>query len=236
MEELLQAKLIKKIKRTEDTMSFRFMPEKPINFLPGQFLQVIFDKDNMTNQELNKYLSFSSSPTKDYFEITKRISKSMFSEELRSLSLSDEVIFRAPFGNCVFKEDYTKIAFLIGGIGITPVISIIEYIVEKNLDTNIVLIYSNHTEDIAFREALDKWQELKDKIKIFYVITDSKPQDKKLIEGHIDKDLLKEKVIDFEERMFFVFGPPSMVEGIKRLYKEAFYIKENLRTESFTGY
>jgi len=236
MKDLLHAKLIEKIKRTEDTMSFRFMPAKRIGFLPGQFLQVVFDKDNMTNREINKYLSFSSSPMKDYFEVTKRLSKSVFSEKLMNLSLSDEIIFKGPFGNCVFREDYKKIAFLVGGIGITPVISIIEYIVDKNLDTDVVLIYSSRTEEIAFREELDRWQTLKDEIKVFYAITDCRPQGEKYIKGPIDKDLLKEKVIDSQERIFFVFGPPSMVEGIKRLCNEVFCIKENLRTESFTGY
>ena len=65
-----------------------------------------------------------------------------------------------PFGNCVFKDEYRKIGFLIGGIGITPVISIIEYIVDRSLATDVLLLYSNKTqEDIAFRRELDAWQE-----------------------------------------------------------------------------
>jgi len=236
MEGLLRAKLVESIKRTEDIMSFRFMPKEKIDFLPGQFLQIVFNKDDGTNRELNKYLSFSSSPTKDYFEVTKRLSSSVFSEKLRSLNISDEIAFKGPFGNCVFRGDYKKIVFLVGGIGITPVISITEYIVDKNLDTDIVLIYSNRTEDIAFRKKLDGWQQLNNKIRILYTITDCKPQDKKCIAGHINMELLKRIVTDFPERMFFVFGPPSMVEGIKNLCEEAFCIKENLRTESFTGY
>ena len=86
---------------------------------------------------MNKYLSFSSSPTNDYIEVTKRLSDSVFSQKLKALKPSDEVLLKGPSGNCVLKEEYKKIGFLIGGIGITPVISMIEYIVDKKLVINI---------------------------------------------------------------------------------------------------
>ena len=128
--ETIRARLIETIDRAPGTRSFRLLPEKHIDFLPGQFLQVIFDPGN---KDLNKYLSFSSSPTKEYIEFTKRLSSSAFSEKLRSLKINVQVLLKAPLGSCVFKEEYRKIAFLIGGIGITPVISILEYIVERGL-------------------------------------------------------------------------------------------------------
>ena len=54
---------------------------------------------------------------------------------------------------------YEKIAFLIGGIGITPVISIIEHICDKKLSTDVALLYSNRNEDeIAFKKELHNWQ------------------------------------------------------------------------------
>lgn len=211
MEEI-RARLLEVIERTSTIKSFRLAPEKRIDFIPGQFLQVIFDEANKGNKELNKYLSFSASPTKEYIEVTKRLSDSLFSQKLKNLKINSEVLLKAPFGQCIFKDDYKKIGFLIGGIGVTPVISIIEYINDKKLNTDVALFYSNKTEDdIAFKQELDYWRSINKNIKVYYTVTESAPKDKTYISGHIDKKLLGEKMPDLGERIVFIFGPPRMV-------------------------
>lgn len=234
---LLEARLIAKIRRTDIVESFRFLPENKIGFIAGQFLQLIFDTVNSENKDLNKFLSFSCSPTKEYIEVTKRLSESDFSENLKKLEINDRVFLKAPLGSCIFKDSYKKIGFLIGGIGITPVISIIEYIMDKRLDTDVTLLYSNRTEeDIAFRKELDYWQSINKNIKVFYTITECQPKDNTCIFGRIDKNLLLDKVKDYPERIFFIFGPPKMTEAMNKLCLEAGCNKENIRLENFVGY
>ena len=236
MEEI-RARLLEVIERTSTIKSFRLAPEKRIDFIPGQFLQVIFDEANTGNKELNKYLSFSASPTKEYIEVTKRLSDSPFSQKLKNLKINSEVLLKAPFGQCIFKDDYKKIGFLIGGIGITPVISIIEYINDKKLNTDVALFYSNKTEDdIAFKQELDYWRSINKNIKVYYTVTESAPKDKTYISGHIDKKLLLEKAPDLSERMLFIFGPPRMVMAMADLSVELGCKRENLKTEQFIGY
>jgi ferredoxin-NADP reductase len=232
--EEIKGKVIEKIKRTPTIESFRFIPEKKVEFLPGQFLQLILDRKD---KELSKYLSFSSSPAREYIEVTKRLSTSKFSEKLKELTPGEEILFKAPFGNCVFKEEYKKIGFLIGGIGITPVISIVEYIIDKKLsDISLVLFYSNRREEeIAFKKELDYWQSLNPNIKIFYIITDCYPESKDCIFGMINKDLLTQ-ITDLKERIIFTFGPPKMVESMKRLCEELGCDKDKVKTEKFIGY
>lgn len=235
--DILKARLIKRIIRTPTIESFRFYPEKRIDFLPGQFLQLIFDTSNWENKELNKYLSFCSAPLKDYIEVTKRLSESSFSQKLRSLKTDDEISLKAPMGNRVFKEEYQKIGFLIGGIGITPVISIIEYIVERKSPTDCLLFYSNRSEEeIAFKGELDGWRNKNNNIKIVYTVTDSKPKDSTCISGRITKELVIQNLKDISERLFFIFGPPKMVEAMNALCLEIGCSKEKIKTESFIGY
>jgi len=234
---MVRGRLVERIKRTAGIESFRFIPDENLEFVPGQFLRVLFDENDLNNKELNKYLSFSSSPAKEYIEVTKRLSRSRFSEKLRSLKLEDKVLFKAPIGNCVFKDDYKKIGFLIGGIGITPVISIIEFIVENKLNTEVTLVYSNRTEEeIAFRKELDDWAAANSNIKVYYTVTDCEPRDKGCIPGRITRELLSDKVTDIKDRRIFVFGPPRMVEAIKGLCLEAGASKEKLMAEGFVGY
>ncbi|MBP7087885.1 MAG: FAD-dependent oxidoreductase [Candidatus Omnitrophica bacterium] len=231
----ISANLIQRLKRTSDIESFRFSVSEKINFLPGQFLKVLFDTKNSNNKELNKYLSFSSSPTKDYIEVTKKLTGSAFSERLNALETGDKVYFQGPLGNCIFKAEYKKIAFLIGGIGITPAISIIEYIYDKKLDNDVVLLYSNRTEEIAFKKELDFWQTTNN-IKVYYTVTDCKPTDNKCIAGLINQELLLQKIKDWPQRVFFVFGPQSMINSMKKLCFNVGCEESNIKTEVFVGY
>jgi ferredoxin-NADP reductase len=213
------------------------LTEKKIGFVPGQFLQVIFDEANNQNKDLNKYLSFSSSPTKEYIEVTKRLSDSQFSRKLQGLKVQDSVLLKMPLGNCIFKDDYQRIGFLIGGIGITPVISILEYIMDKKLPTDVILIYSNRTEEeIAFKQELDYWRNLNNKIRVIYTVTDCQPKESECIFGRIDKNLLLGRINDYKQRIFFIFGPPKMVEAMNGLCLDIGCDKEDVKIENFIGY
>lgn len=232
-----KAKLIQMIKRTPTIESFRFLPSEKINFLPGQFLKIIFDETNPKNQLMNKYLSFSSSPVNDYFEVTKRLNGSVFSESLKNLKIGGQILIEAPLGSCFLEAEDKKIVFLTGGIGITPVISILEDVNYKKLDNNIMLFYSNNTEEeIAFKKELDYWKSRNVNLNIFYTITECVPKDENCIFGRIDKELLLDKVKDVNERTFFIFGPPKMVSAMSNLCVELGCDKKSIKTESFVGY
>jgi ferredoxin-NADP reductase len=61
---------------------------------------------------------------------------------------------------------------LSGGIGITPLRSMIRYSTDKDLKTDIVLIYSNRYEDsIAFEDDFKKMQTLNPNFKMTITIT-----------------------------------------------------------------
>jgi ferredoxin-NADP reductase len=232
-----KVKLQQRIKRTATVESFRFRPQEKIDFLPGQFLEVFFDEAHRDNSTLNKYLSFSSSPTKDYIEVTKRLSGSEFSGRLRGLREGEEVMIKAPIGASVFREEYKKIGFLTGGIGITPVISIIEYIVEKGLNTDVVLLYSNRTdEDIAFKQELDGWAKAHHNLRVVYTVTGCQPKDARCLAGRIDDTLVQSKIPDARERMLYSFGPPGMVESMTGLCRRIGCDEEKVIAENFTGY
>jgi len=235
--DILEAELISRINRTASVESFRFLPDKKVNFLPGQFLQVVFNSENPADKELNKYLSFSSSPTKDYIEITKRLSESKFSNALKALKIGDKLLFRAPFGNCYLNKENKRIVFLIGGIGITPVISILEYISDLKLANEVTLLYSNKEEsEIAFKKELDEWALANKNIKVIYCVTEIKPCDDTCIFGRIDKNLILDRISSLIDSVVFIFGPPKMVEAMRLIALDCGVKLENIKTESFIGY
>lgn len=225
------------VERAASIKSFRFSCAEKMDFLPGQFLKLIFDESVPEDDELNKYLSFSCSPHRDYVEVTKRITGSKFSSRLQSLKPGDKVTLWAPMGKCIFRPEYVRVGFIAGGIGITPVISIIDYLVHNRLHTDAVLFYSSKTQqEIAFRRELDEWCSGNDRLKVHYTVTDCPPQDHICSYGRIDRVLLENLEPGFKDRTVFIFGPPAMVNEMTAVCREIGCPDSNLRLESFSGY
>ncbi len=229
----IYGEFLHKIQRAPTVYSFRFRLEEKINFIPGQFMEVIFDAQD---KQLRHSLSFSSSPTKEYIEFTKRITSSRFSQKLLELKERDKVLFRLPLGNCVYKYEYKSLGFIIGGIGITPVISILEYLADKGPKKDCFLIYTNkNEEEIAFRKELKDWTKHLP-LKVLYLIEDDRPSSENVQVGLINASLLSQYKEDLKQRINFVFGPPRMVTAVADLLKELGIPEERIEMEKFLGY
>lgn len=225
------------IQRTQGIKSFRFAVEEGVTFKPGQFFSVAIDIDGGVQ---SKYFSFSNSPTeKGYVEFTKRITESPFSRTLDKFKPGDTARLKLPYGNFTFEGEHKKIAMLSGGIGITPLRSMCKYIVDKGLDTDVVLIYGNNTDkDIAFMDDLDAMAAAARKMKVVYTLT-SPDVDGMCLgrRGYIDDRMIAEEMPDYKERIFFICGPPLMVKCLIEILEDKLSIpKDNIKRENFAGY
>lgn len=232
-----QMTFIEKIQRTPNVFSFRFNIEPPITFIAGQFAQIIFDTHNITNKTLNKYLSFSNTPGNPFIEFTKKISGSEFSQKLIGLKAGDCISIKGPLGNCFLHDKDSKVLFLVGGIGITPVMSILGQIVEEKSRADIVLVYSNWTAtDIAFRRELEEWGQAIPFLRLCHVLVEPPPDDREYSSGMITKDLVMEKAPDFKQRAIYIFGPPGMVKAMQEMCAGLDCDTQKIYSEKFLGY
>jgi len=230
-----ETKFLDIIQRTHNVKSFRFRIEEDVDFKAGQFFFVTI---RIGGAERTKHFSFSNSPTeKEYIEFTKKITDSEFSQALDTLRIGDWARLRMPYGSFVLRDEYKNIAFLSGGIGITPIRSITKYVVDKKLDTDIALLYGNRSvKDIAFREDFDAMQKQYSKLKVIHVLSQAEPGWAGRT-GHINGQIIKKEIPDYVERKFYICGPPGMVEAMKSiLLNELSISKENIITENFSGY
>ncbi|MGD9015308.1 MAG: FAD-binding oxidoreductase, partial [Candidatus Omnitrophota bacterium] len=223
------------IPRTHNIKSFQFRVKGRVDFKPGQFLQASI---MVRDKQENRYLSVSNSPTeRDLIEFTKKITDSEFSQALDKMKPGDHAKIKYPYGVFTFEGEHKKIAFLSGGIGITPIRSIIKYIVDKKLDTDIVLIYANRTiKDIAFKDEFEQMQRAHHKLRVVHILTQPEAgwQGKT---GRIDAKIIRQEIPDYAQRKFYICGPPAMVEAMKRIIQgELGLPKESIITENFAGY
>jgi len=235
---IFETEVISVIERNPGVKSFRFKATDELIFKPGQFFFVSIMIDG---KERSKHFSFSNSPTETgYIEFTKRLTGSEFSNGLNNLKPGDWAKIKAPYGNFTFEGEHEKIAFLSGGIGITPIRSISRYVVDKGLPTDMVLLYGNNTErDIIFKQDFDRMAEARSNFNVVYTLTakDINKDSWRGKTGYVDADMIKNEIPDYNNRVFFICGPPAMVEALNKTLKEKLLIgKEKIVIENFTGY
>ena len=226
------------IQRTPTVKSFRFKIKQNVDFKAGQFFFVTVKVDGA---ERTKHFSFSNSPTeKGYIEFTKRITESEYSEALDRLKIGDWAKLKMAYGSFTFESEYGKIAFLSGGIGITPIRSICKFATDKGLPTDIVLLYGNNREqDIIFGQDLDQMAKTNKDIRIVYTLTSADIDRKSWLgrTGYIDDKMIKEEIPDFKDRVFYICGPPKMVESLTDILKNRLDVGEDkIKLENFAGY
>jgi len=225
------------IKRTPNIKSFRFpIHTEKAPFEPGQFFFVTIEVHGVNNVH---HFSFSSSPTDgEYIEFTKRITISSYSQTLDKVREGTWAYIKGPFGKYTLPSAKQLIAFLTGGIGITPIISMLRYIAYYNHHYDIVLLYGNENyESIAFYQGLDELSRSLSSFRVEHFL--SQPQSYRKWRGkrgYINKDIVIETIPDYKDRLFYISGPPKMVLYLTEELNNIKISEEQIMKDSFTGY
>ena len=229
-----EAKLMETIPRTENVLSFLFHRPDGFEYLAGQYIMVELE---INGNKVRKPFTISSAPSnKENIEFTKKLTGHEFSNALASLQPSDPVGIEGPFGKMTYSGEYDKIALISGGIGITPMISISRYCTDKGMDTDIVMISSNKTEqDIAFEDELDIMQKHNPNLKVVHTLTRASDDWGGCRERVCESMILRE-IPDYRDRIFYLCGPPPMVKAVREILYEMAIDKANVKYELFTGY
>ena len=225
------------IPRTPTVSSFRFpIRARNVRFRAGQFF---FINILVNGQEAEHHFSFSNSPTeKGYIEFTKRITSSDFSRTLAAMAPGAWARLRGPLGGFTLPRKQRRLCFLSGGIGITPLRSMLGYIADRGLDYDVVLLYSSPSaQEIAFREDLDSFAQRHPGIRAVHVLSGGEvPPAWTGRTGLITRELVREVVPDYGQRLHYVSGPPRMVVGLQGQLMALGVPAEQIRMDSFTGY
>ena len=233
-----ETNLLEIIQRTHNVKSFRFKIKENADFKPGQFFFVTIKVGGI---ERTKHFSFSNSPTeKGYVEFTKRITDSEFSKALDGLKIGDWAGVKMPYGEFTFEGEYPNLAFLSGGIGITPIRSITKFVVDKKISTDMALLYGNNREaDIIFKDDFDGIRKTNGNFRVTYTLTgpDIDGGTWSGRRGYIDAGMVKDNIPDYKGRIFYVCGPSIMVTTLVGMLRDGLGVAEdNIKTENFTGY
>jgi ferredoxin-NADP reductase len=219
-----------------DVKTFRFKLPRDIDFKPGQYLILTL---NINGQDVPKAFSISNSPTeKGFIQFTKKISSSDYSKALTGLKTGTAHPVRFPMGKFTFTGEYPRAVFLSGGIGITPIRSIFKYATDRKCSSDLVLLYTSRTpEYLIFRNDFIQMAKENQHIRPVFTLTQCDEAVEGCRLGAIDDELIRREIPDFSEWVFYICGPPGMVDVMRSMLRQKLFIPENrIVTEDFIGY
>ncbi|WP_174614404.1 FAD-dependent oxidoreductase [Virgibacillus ihumii] len=232
-------KLLKKEEVANDTMAFHWEMPDGFEFRAGQFGEFTLINPSETDEDGNtRPFSFVYAPSENELVTATRIRDSAYKRVLKDMTEGTEVKFDGPHGNfTLHKTESTPAVFLIGGIGITPIRSMIAEATKNKTSHEMTLLYSNHTPDDApFMSDLEKFEKQNSNFEFVPVMTQTDSDEWNGENGHIDEEMLKRYVSDVSKPIYYLAGPPDMVKAMYKLLVDAGANEDNIRAEEFSGY
>lgn len=230
--------LLEKIPRSSDTTSYRFSRPPEYRFKAGQWYTIAISSPS---GPLDHHFSHADSPTESFIELTTRLTGSEFKRALDALAPGAEVEMEGPYGQFLFGYERPKIVFLTGGIGVTPVRSMLRYLADTDgadrvEGQQLVVLYGSMTEDgIVYRSEFDEFERKIPRLRVVHVIT--KPTARWWgYGGFITADIVRAEVPDPGAWTYYVVGPPPMITAMDGVLGDLGIPKAQTVVESFVGY
>lgn len=201
---------------------------RTFDFIAGQHIRVNVPKLLYSDSKgAFRVFSVASSPNdKNRISIAFRNSGSGFKRTLMDLPIGSLINIDGPFGHFALpKSTVNPLIFIAGGIGITPLISMVRFVVEKNLSHKITLLYVNRSrESAAYIGELEAIAAQKPR----FIIKNKF--------GFIDVKFIQESVNDIEKSLWYIAGPIPMVAEAKNILCQLGASGNEIYSEEFAGY
>src|SRR4029077_386413 len=225
----------------EETMAFYFdIAGTGYTFKAGQNAAfTLFEPPETDIAGNTRTLSFASSPNDlSSLMIAMRMRRSSFKNSLRALPLGAKLRVTSAIGSFSLHADGSKPAvFLVGGIGITPVLSILAHAAEQALPHQIYVFYSNRdARKVAFLDELQRWEKTNQVFTLIPTVTTPNGSVWPFEHGRIDAQMLARYIPEVHKQIYYVCGPPEMVTAMQKLLYGLGVNEDNIRSEEFGGY
>lgn len=222
------------------TMSFRFAKPADWTYRAGQFVDITLLDPPETDTEGNtRGFSISSAPSENVIMITIRLRDTAFKRVLQAMPLGTSVKIEGPFGDLRLHHADRPAVVLTGGIGITPFRSILlETIRGGGLRYPVVVLYANRRpQDAAFLEEFRSLAEQDVNLRFIPTMSGLEASDAWDGErGRIDASMLRRHLEGLTNAIYYLTGPPGMIQGLRTMLVAAGADEDDIRTEEFTGY
>ncbi len=187
------------------------------SFLPGQFLT--FRLDLPTEQIIRCY-SLSDAPSPDYYRVSiKRVPGGRSSNHFHDhVGIGDILQVRAPGGHFHIDRSDAPVVLIGGGIGITPMLSMLNWCLAEQPGREVWLFYGvRNSREPVMQAQLDALAAAHPNFHLRLCFSDPLAEDRSGCDdqhrGRVDVDLLRRQ-LPLKPYHFYICGPTPMMESL----------------------
>lgn len=217
-------------------ITFYFQPEHELRYTAGQFIELTVQTRHGAEKKKEKHwFTLSSSPTEELLSITTRVppkDASDFKRALNKLQPGDTLDMSDAMGDFVLpKLVQTPLLFVAGGIGITPMRSMLTWLADTMEERPIELLWAVRSEeDIIFQPILDRAGQ-----HATIVVEDPSPAwggER----GRLNAEMILGIKQPTPDTLIYLSGPDPFVDAMKAQLLKANVPQSQLVTDGFIGY
>ncbi len=199
---------------TDEIRTFRLQRPDDFAFKAGQFVMV---RVQIAGAPVVRCYSITSAPsTTGYLEISVR-AQGLVSRHLHlTLKPGMTVEVNGPGGAFVYPEGRRPIVLLAGGIGITPLLSMLRHALACEPSRSVALLLSAKTAaHLPFANELSLFTKRHPQFRLAITLS-AAGEDPRFASGRIDRQLIEHAVPHATEAVFLICGPLAMIEEMRR--------------------
>ena len=215
-----------------DTFTIELAPDGHVGmrFRAGQYAWMTVGGSPHSMQQ--HPFSFASSAHSGTLSFTSK-SVGDFTSSWEDIEPGEQVFLEGPFGGFTLDADSEGAVFVVGGIGVTPAMSILRTMRDTDDDRPVVLVYGNPDADsITFRDELDELAEVLD-LEVIHVLEEP-PEGWTGERGFVDRELLERALPpDCRTYEFYICGPEPMMDVAESALRDMGVSWRQIYTERF---
>lgn len=210
--------------------NYAFQPETPFTYRAGQYMEWTLPGVAFDSRGNRRMFTLASSPTEQEVKLGVKFYEpsSAYKLRLRNMQENDVMYVSQLTGKFTLPRNKDrKLAFIAGGIGVTPFRSMIRYILDTQEPRDVALIYTVANEQEAvYQDVLN--EAIQHGIAVHVMVTTGTQ--------HLDAQSISQLIPDYNQRMFYISGSNGMVEATKGHLKTLGVGRFSIKTDHFSGY
>ncbi|MFO8080627.1 MAG: ferredoxin reductase family protein [Armatimonadota bacterium] len=218
---------------SHDTWQLDLAPEghEGVRQIPGQFALLTIHRDDARDE---RHPFTIASPPREDGSVSFTIKESGdYTDRIGETPEGASAVVEAPWGQfCHLRHGGERLVMIAGGVGITPILSMLRYMAAREDQRPITLIWGNRTEaDIFYAEEIERMKERLN-LRVVHVLSEQPEYDGET--GFVDADLLG-RVLDDDERSSEVYlcGPAPMMDLVESALRKLGFDGSAIHSERF---
>lgn len=226
-------------KTAQGAYDYVFRSNRSIDYQPGQYLEWTLRLRSPDNRGNRRSFTIASAPGENEVRLGVKFypNPSSFKQGLLRMK-PGEIIYAGQIAGefTLPKNVKQKVAFIAGGIGVTPFRSMVQDLMDRGERRDIVMWYgTNRVDEIAYRNIFDAAGPAIG-LRSIYAVAQSGAAAWGYHEGFIDEALIARFAPDFKERMFYLSGPRSMVLRFENVLAQLGVPWTHIKKDFFPGF